>query len=656
VSAGRRRLAAVMFTDMVGYSALVQTAEATALGVLERHNQLLRPIFAQFGGREVKTAGDSFLVEFESALGAAECAIDIQRVLHDYNTSSPTDWKIRVRIGIHIGDVVQTEGDVLGDAVNIASRIEPLADPGGICVSQQVYDQVQNKLPALLVPLPTTALKNIHFPVKVYKIVPPWDSHPAGAPVLGPSGRQLAVLPLSNISPDPNDEYFADGLTEELITVLSQVPGLSVIARTSVTPYKTAPKSVAQVGAELGVDTILEGSVRKAGKQIRVTLQLIDVSTQRHVWANSYNREIDDVFALQTDIAERTAGALRLEFAKDGSAGSSRQPTANIAAYDLYLRGLASASLEHWKGTDAAIQYFERATKLDPNFAEAYAAWANLYVATAADYHPMREVMPRARELAARALELDPKSSEAHAALANLSFQFDHNWLLAEVEFEKALALNPSNVTAHAFRGLALVALQRYDEAKDELRSAIRLDPGGRHRTMLAWTELEAGDFEPAISYMEEQLASEPSDPAHHTMLGIFLLTAGRRAEAFREAETPMTGADYDAQFDRSLLKALLGSPEEARGVIARVEQGKAETYTSSTHLAILYAAVGEKSRALDLLEQEFRDGDRILWLWYRGIYFDSLRDDPRFVKLLREYGLPTPHLNRPPLQGAGTS
>lgn len=647
-----------MFTDMVGYSALVQTDEATALGILERHNRLLRPIFARFGGREVKTVGDAFLVEFESALDATQCAIEIQRLLHDYGASSPAEWKIRIRIGIHVGDVVQSNGDVLGDAVNIASRIEPLADPEGICLTQQVYDQVQNKLPASLVPLPSTELKNIRFPVKVYKIVQPWDAHRVEIQIpRSPGPRHVAVLPLSNISPDPNDEYFADGLTEELISVLSQVHGLSVIARTSVTPYKSAPKSIAQVGAELGVDTILEGSVRKAGKHIRITLQLIDVLTQRHVWANSYNREIDDVFAVQADVAERTAGALRLEFAKAEAPGSrGRGPTANLAAYDLYLRGLVAASAEEFEGLDEAVRCFDQATKLDPTFAEAFAAWANLYVAAAGDRLPMRDVMPRARELVARAHELDPNSSEAHSALANLSFQFDHNWQLAETEFDKALALNPSNVTAHAFLGLVLVALERFDEAKEVLRNAARLDPGGRHRSTLAWAELEAGDFDSAISYMQEQRERRPASVGVHVGLGFAFLVAGRRSEALQEADTPLTGANDSERFDHALLNALVGRPDAAREIAAEVEPRGAKSYTSATHLAMLHSAMGEKTRALDLLEQDFREGDQVLWLWYRGTFFDPIRDDPRFVALLHEYGLPIPHLRRATLRSTDSS
>ena len=649
-----------MFTDMVGYSALAQADEATALAVLDQHNRLLRPVFSKFRGREVKTAGDSFLVEFESALDAVRCALEVQQVLRDFNAEAVEERKIRIRIGIHVGDVIQTDGDVLGDAVNIASRIEALAEPEGICLTQQVYDQVQNKISLPMVRLPPVALKNIRAPTNVYKLTQPWEMRPAEGRPLDASGtRSLAVLPLANISPDRSDEYFADGLTEELISVLSRVRDLSVIARTSVAQYKSAPKSIGQVGAELGVDTVLEGSVRKAGNRIRITLQLVDVATQRHIWADSYNREVDDVFAVQSDIADRTAEALKLEFARGTPSEARRKPTESPAAYDLYLRGLVEASRDWSQGEDdahpealdrgfkEAVRCFEQATKLDPTFAEAFAAWGNLYVIVSGDYLPMREVMPQARELAARALELDPNSWGAHATLANIAFQFDHNWQLAEVEFRKAISLNPSNIQAHRLMGLMLIALERFEEAKEEFRRTLLLDPRGDHRRLLAWAELQSGNFAAGIRDAEAARDDDPSSVWAHVYLGLSYLEAGRRSDALREANTPLTGAPDSERFDHALLNALLGRTEAARTLAAAVERGEAKSYTSATHLAMLYGALGEQTRALDLLEKDFREGDRVLWLWYRGVFFDSIRDDPRFVSLLREYGLPVHGIRR---------
>jgi adenylate cyclase len=650
MAVGQRRLAAIMFTDMVGYTALTQSDEAGALAILDRHNRLLRPLFRAFHGREIKTVGDAFLVEFDSALEAAQCALEIQRTLHEQNAAAREGERIRIRIGIHVGDVVQADGDVLGDAVNIASRIEALAEPEGIIITQQAYDQVQNKLTQPLVRLPPANLKNVRLPVSVYRVIPPWEGAPTrGLPPGSPSGRHLAVLPLTNISPDPKDEYFADGLTEELIAVLSQVRDLNVIARTSVVPYKTQPKSVAQVGAELGVDTVLEGSVRKAGNRIRITLQLIDVGTQSHIWANSYNRDLDDVFAVQSDVAERTAEALRLELATPGEGPARPLPTGSGAAYDTYLHAISLTGRPNLAGVEAADRLFARATTLDPKFADAYGAWANLYVAIAGEQRPMSEAIPRARELVARALALDPNSSEAHSTLANIAFQADQDWAKAEEEFRRAIALNPSNAAAHRFFALMLLALDRIDEAEELLRRLIRLDPSGRDRWTLAWAQILDGEFDAGLAYMRAEREAAPNAPGSHIYLGLFAAACGRWEEARAMADEPVSQLDEEDRFDHALLEALVGRPEEARAIIRETEAGRSPTYTSPSHLAILFGALGEHSKALDRLEEDYRRGDRVLWLYYRGVWFDETRKDPRFSALLRRYGLPERRVRGPP-------
>jgi adenylate cyclase len=639
-----------MFTDMVGYTALAQADEAAALKVLERHNRLLRPLFSKFRGREVKTVGDAFLVAFESALDATNCALEIQQTLRNRSVSQPEPDRIRIRVGVHVGDVVRRKGDLLGDAVNIAARIVPLAEPGGICITQQVYDLVQNKLPAHFVKLAPRPLKNVRAQVAVYRVeAAELPRGPGNVAPGAPDGRQLAVLPLSNISPDPSDGYFADGLTEELISVLSQVRGLSVTARTSVVVYKAAPKPIPQIGAELGVDTVLEGSVRKAGNRIRIALQLVDVSTQRHVWSSRFDRELDDVFGVQTEIAEKTAQALELQFAQSEPRVARRRPVPNPragtvtkgAAYDQYLHGLVAASETGEQGPERAFRFFESATRLDPTLAEAYAAWGNLYVVAAGDSLPMREAIPRARELVARALTLDPDLAEGHAAAGNIALQYDNDWELAEAEFDRAIELNPSNLTAHRFLGVLLLALERFDEAKEVFRRAIEIDPGGHHRASLAWAEIESGNVDEGFRLLEERDGHHAESAAHRLHLSFMYLAAGRRADAQRIADAPLADASEESVFDHALLTAVLGRPEEARKVAAAVERHEMATYTSATDLAMLYSALGEKAKALDLLEKDYREGDRVFWLRYRGVFFDPIRNEPRFLALLRASRLP---------------
>src|SRR5271157_1635300 len=323
-----------MFTDVVGYTALTQENESTTIGLLDDHRGLIRPIFASHGGREVKTIGDAFLVEFSSALDATLCAVAVQSAMNDRRLARGE--RLAVRIGIHVGDVIERENDVLGDAVNIASRIEPLAEPGGVCISGDVYAQVRNKLPYAMNQVAAPDLKNVTVPVDVYRIVMPWMRDDSKE-VVELDRTRIAVLPFASMSPDPNDEYFADGLTEELIGKVSQVGGLEVIARTSVMNYKKKEKSVSQIGKELSVGTVMEGSVRKAGNRIRVAAQLINANTEGHLWSSTYDRDLEDIFAIQSDIANQIAEALKVKLAP-GQGPAGKHPE-NIEAYTLYLKG-----------------------------------------------------------------------------------------------------------------------------------------------------------------------------------------------------------------------------------------------------------------------------------------------------------------------------
>ncbi|HYB77063.1 MAG TPA: tetratricopeptide repeat protein, partial [Thermoplasmata archaeon] len=327
---------------------------------------------------------------------------------------------------------------------------------------------------------------------------------------------------------------------------------------------------------------------------------------------------------------------------------SRKAPTSNLEAYELYLRGLAAAGHSDRHRNVEAVRAFEAATRLDPKFADAYASWAQLYVQAAGDSLSFREAIPRARELSARALALDPDSAEAHAVLGNIAMQYDHDWVAAEREFRRAIELNPSNLGAHYFFGMMLIALERFDEAKEVLRQAVRLDPSGHHEQVLSWAVSESGDWAAGLQHARQHLADEPNSLGNHTILGLSYLSLGRRNDALHEADCALEPANDDERFDHAMLNALVGRPAGAREIIAEVARGEARSYTSDTHLAMLYAALGEREKALDLLEKEFREGDPLLWLFYRGVFFDSLRDDPRFIELLRKYGVPTGPIRRP--------
>lgn len=644
--AATRRLAVIMFTDTVGYSAATQLDEAATLQRLQEQEELLRPLFKEYRGREIKSTGDGFLVEFDSALKATHCAIEIQRRMHERNSRSGVAT-MELRIGIHLGDVEQRGDDIFGDAVNIAARVEPQADPGGVCISEQVFDQVRNKIPNALEKLPTKNLKNLLFPVDIYRVALPWQHPPAQVQSSGPT--RLAVLPLTNISPDPKDEYFADGLTEELISILSQIRGLRVIARTSVSQYNATSKTVSQIGGELGVGSVLEGSVRKAGNRIRITLQLIDVASQEHTWSASYNRELDDIFAIQAEVAERTASVLRVELLKSDREAIAKKPTSSLEAYELYLRGnhaLRSVTDE----TDAeeisrAISCFEQAIRTDPDFSLAYSALADVVVEGSNALEPISpsEGTRRARQLVTRALELDPTSSRAHTALANLARAADLDWTLAEAEYRKGIALNPSDSHAHFGYGMLLRTLLRFGEAKEELRITVELDPF--ESFSVAWqseTHIRLGELDAAIALARRSLALWPSHRWPHIVLGWCFAADGRWEDVRKEALAAREPLVPWMRLLRATLFAMVGEADEARVLLKEWEGESRPKYVSTTWVAALCSLLGSKERAISLLEQDLRQGGKNLAADHSWEYYDPIRTDPRFVAMLRAMNLPT--------------
>jgi len=427
MSQADRRLAAIMFTDFVGFTALGQANEELALQLLEEHRGLVRPIIAKHGGVEVKTMGDAFLVEYPSALEAVRCAIEIQRAIHERNSDLPRERQVQLRIGVHLGDVIHNRGDILGDAVNVSSRIEPLASPEGVCISEQVHDQVRNKMGLQFEKLEGKTLKNVSLPLDIYRIVMPWEAKEQQEPSLEP--RRIAVLPLKNMSPDPNDEYFADGMTEELITALSSIRELTVIARTSVMQYKDAPKRIADIGRELSVGSLIEGSVRKSGNKVRITVQLIDARNEGHLWAQSYDKELDDVFVVQSEVAQKVSDALKVKLVEADVRRIKRGATKNADAYNAYLKGMFYWNKRTPDALKKAAELFQESIGLDPTFALGYAGVAQAYNVMAANHYDDPETyFTKSKDYALKALSLDDDLAEAHTVLAG-----DPGWPLSDI-------------------------------------------------------------------------------------------------------------------------------------------------------------------------------------------------------------------------------
>jgi len=618
---------------------LAQADEALALRLREEHEEIVRPLLAAHEGREVKSTGDGFLAEFSSALRAVQCAIDIQRHLADRN-SRPGIPPIQVRIGIHLGDVEERGGDIFGDSVNVASRIEPLAEPGGICITEPVFGQVRNKIPNRFVPIETASLKGVQFPVPVYRVE--MTAARGSTPTASSGLARLAVLPFANISPDPQDEYFADGMTEEMISALSRVGGLRVISRTSVMKFKSGGKTVSEIGRELGIDTVLEGSVRKAGASLRVTVQLIDVRSDEHLWSEEFNRTFADVFEIQSEISDKVARALALRLRGEGHTGGVHTPTEDLEAYTLYLRGRREWNRLSVEGFEAALRYYERALERDSSYGLAYAGIADCYWSMGY-FHFLREsdAFPRAKRYALEALHRDERLPEAHATLGVALVQYDWKPSEAEAEFRRALELNPSLALGHLNYASYLVQAGRAEDAVLEVRRAVELDPlSVLVNTMAGYTLNRAHEPEQALARLHTALELDPNFPLAYNDLGWVYEATGRfgqSIEAFRKA----VSLSADSPFFRcnlALAYARAGQREPAAELLRKLEAESSTRYVSAFFLARVYARLQEPTKALELLERAAAER-AIHWNALMGLRagpeFESVRADPRFRQWL---------------------
>ncbi len=652
---GLRRLAAIMFTDMVGYTALGQKNESLSLTLVDEQRKLIRPILNRHDGREVKTMGDSFLVEFSSALNAVRCAYDIQRTAREYNISLREERRVHLRVGVHLGDVLDSQGDISGDAVNVASRINYLADDGGVCLTRQVYDHVQNKFELPLKSLGPRSLKNVNIPVEVYRMEMPWDEKRAGQST-ELDKRRIAVLPFANMSPDPADEYFADGLTEELISKLSLVKGLRVIARTSVMSYKKKDRRISEIGAELGVGSVVEGSFRKAGNKIRVTTQLIDVRDDQHVWAQSYDRNFDDVFAVQTDIAKQVSDTLKVKILEAEMDWIGRKPTESAKAYTLYLRGRYHFNRRGVEDIVKASEYFGQAVREDERFAlgyvglaDCYAVLSNLGIDSDANHQ-------KAKIAVAKALELDGDLAEAHATRGLILF---HEFSLgeAEEEFRKAIELKPSYAPAHHWYFRLLLGKLRWDEALTQIEKAVEVDPFSQIINLNhAHYYRRRGDYDKALELYKKAVELDPNFAYAHFDLAVTYGMMKRSADMKREAKIAIERGTREAKIAVGLgrgsyhrpvkiLDALIAysenDKEKVRKLLPELEANFGEPLAiSALQAAGLHFYLGENEKGFEWLENSYsRKEDDLLYIRTDEL-FNGIRGDSRYQNLLKRIGI----------------
>ncbi len=545
-----RRLAAIFAGDIAGYSRLMGADEEGTLRQLKAYRkELVDPKITEHRGRIVKTTGDGMLVEFVSVVDAVRCAVDIQRGMAEHNTEVPADKRIEFRIGINVGDIIIDGDDIFGDGVNVAARLEALADPGGIMVSGVVHDQVRDKLSFGFDNMGERVVKNIARPIGVHRVqiselaVPAVvKSGSAGTPaaMASTSRPSIAVLPFTNMSGDPEQDYFADGIVEEIITALSHMRWLSVIARNSSFIYKGKSVDVKQVGRDLGVRYVLEGSVRKAGNRVRITGQLIDTSTGAHLWADRFDGATEDIFDLQDQVTAKVVGAIGPKLQQVEVERAKHKPTENLDAYDYYLRGMAS--LHQWtkESNDEALRLFYRSIELDPGFASAFglASWCFVWRKVNGWIGGNVKEVAEAERLARRAIELGPDDAVALSGGGYALVFVVHDLDNGAAYIERALALNPNLAWALHSSGWTKAFLGEPDAAIEHLSEAMRLSPldplNFRAQGGIAFAHFLAGRYDEAIRWAQNALRERPNYLAAIRELAAASALAGRLPEAQR--------------------------------------------------------------------------------------------------------------------------
>ena len=637
-----RQLAAILFADMVGYTALMQENEQQARLKRKRLKDVLEDTIDQFHGKLLQYYGDGSLTIFNSAVDSVRFAINMQQQLQQ-------EPKVDLRMGIHTGDVTVEEGAIYGDGVNLASRIESLGVPGGILISEKVFDEIKNQDSIRTHELGYFELKNVKLPVRIYAIANDGIAVPNRENLKGKTGQpgnRLAVLPFVNMSADPENEYFSDGITEELLNALCKISGLQVISRTSAFAFKGRQDDVRDIATRLNVDKVLEGSVRKSGNRVRITAQLINAVDGYHIWSEHYDRDLTDIFAVQDEISSIIAKKLREHLtAQQQLSPLVKAPVSNVNAYTTYLKGLY-----YWnKFTPAdarkAIRYFEQAIALEPTYAQAYAMTAAAYSYLGSNGQMLPEkAFEIVHQYADKALELDSNIAESHTAKASAYLFYDFKWKEAYELLQKAININPGFMETYELLSMYYVVMGEKEQAVQVIEEAEKTDPLSPVIIQaLSSVYAFAERYEDSIRQAEKLLKADPQMRGAIEMIGWATGMKGDWVIALKlfEEVHRLTNHPLKGLMGVGFAQAKLGNEEKALECIRKTEQRQAEEPDTvvDADLASMWYALGNWDKAFYHLNQCL---DKRMSVNYFLEYpaFRELRTDPRYAELLKRTGV----------------
>ncbi len=635
-----RQLAAVMFTDIVGYTAMMQKNEEDANRKRKRHKKTLENIIGNHRGKILQYYGDGSLSTFNSAIEAVNCAIEIQEELRN-------EPKIPIRIGLHVGDIVFDNDGIYGDGVNVASRVENLAAPGGVLISDKIFDDIKNHPEFTAVSMGEFELKNVKRPVELFALTNNELTIPSEEDIRSKrktTGKTVAVLPFLNMSPDPENEYFSDGITEEIINVLVKTGDVNVTARTSSFAFKGKNIDIRQIGTVLGVSTVLEGSVRKAGNRVRITAQLIDTAAGFHIFSENYDRGLEDIFAVQDEIALLIANKLRENL--DGPPKKNVRPsppTENLEAYDLYLKGRHNFRMGSYESMTASLKEFEKAIEMEPEFALPYIGMSEAYVFLGISrlFNP-KEAYSRARKYASMAQKIDENLAETHLALARIHFWNDWNMEEAKTSIANALRLGPGSADIHNTYSSLLLAEGKLEQALEEAKIAYGLDPLSPVSSLtLGYVHFSMEHFDETVEQCDKALAALPTFPSALVLKARALMCAGKQKEAVdvlkKVPDSPnrvtinhvVTALDHYQKGETDKLYECLEKIKEQE------KAGVAEFLHWSYALVYLY--LKDTDKMFYHLGKSLEEKTVILLFLRVDPTFKQFRDDPRFTALVNK-------------------